>query len=198
MKAILKLGELAAQKYYLAPNISHLNDNLFTKDMEFTRVDFNTVYLEKYDYYKEIGNDENKKSDALISILNEADGKTLIYAGTYSNIDKVSNLIIDNYEPKDSHKLKGFEEWLIENYDRNWHLTNLVKRGCGIHNGQLHRSLSQIQIKLFEDDDGLNSLVSTSSIIEGVNTSAENVVIWRNRNGSSKLNDFTYKNSKSP
>ena len=55
-------------------------------------------------------------------------------------------------------------------------------------------TLSQIQIKLFEEENGLNSIISTSSIVEGVNTSAENVVIWMNKNGRSNLNDFTYKN----
>jgi hypothetical protein len=37
-------------------------------------------------------------------------------------------------------------------------------------------------------------MVSTSSIIEGVNTSAENVILWSNRNGNAKINDFTYRN----
>ena len=37
-------------------------------------------------------------------------------------------------------------------------------------------------------------MISTSSIIEGVNTSAENVIIWKNRKGNAKLDDFTYKN----
>jgi len=90
--------------------------------------------------------------------------------------------------------LSSFHKWLTTNYDPNWNLVNLVKRGFGIHNGQLHRSLSQIQVKLFEEDDGIERIVSTSSIIEGVNTSAENVIIWQNKNGRSRLNDFTYKN----
>ena len=73
----------------------------------------------------------------------------------------------------------------------------MVKKGAGVHNGKLHRSISQIQVKLFsEKHDGIDDLISTSSIIEGVNTSAENVVIWANRSGkgNAKLNDFTYKN----
>lgn len=71
----------------------------------------------------------------------------------------------------------------------------MIKKGVGIHNGSLHRSLTQIQVKLFEEpEEGLQELISTSSIIEGVNTSAENVIIWRNKNGNKKLNDFTYKN----
>ena len=194
VKAIIKLGDNSNQKYFLAPNISKVVDNPFTKGMEIVYLDFNTVYLQKHDLYKTIKNDEKKKSLILLKILAKEKGKTLIYAGTYSNISKVSNLIIANIDPVQSDLLENFQNWLISNYDPNWILTNLVSRGAGIHNGQLHRSLSQIQIRLFEETDGINQIISTSSIIEGVNTSAENVVIWRNRNGSSRLNDFTFKN----
>lgn len=118
----------------------------------------------------------------------------MIYAGTYSNIDSLSTLFLANFEELENPFLTMFSNWLGTNYDYNWTLTKLVIRGVGVHNGQLHRSLSQIQVKLFEEEEGLNNLVSTSSIIEGINTSAENVIIWRNRKGSSKLDDFTYKN----
>ena len=194
INAIIKLGAKATQRYFLAPNISNLKDSIFTKGMEFIHVDFNTVYLEKHNLYEDIDGDENRKSDVLLDILAESNGKSLIYAGTYAAIDSVSNLLIDNHEQSNSDILKDFERWLIKHYDRNWHLTNLVKRGTGIHNGRLHRSLSQIQVRLFEEEHGLKNIVSTSSIIEGVNTSAENVIIWRNKNGRSKLNDFTYRN----
>jgi hypothetical protein len=194
IRIILKLGQKAKQKYFLAPNISELKENPFTRGMEFIHLDFNTVFLEKYELYRRIRNDERAKSKALLEILTSKNAKTLIYAGTYSNIDKVSNLIIDNIETIENPLLNQFAHWLTKNYDTNWKLTNLVKKGYGIHNGQLHRSLSQIQIKLFEDPNGLNNIISTSSIIEGVNTSAEQVVLWRNRNGRARLNDFTYKN----
>ncbi|MBV7597726.1 DEAD/DEAH box helicase [Aeromonas sp. sia0103] len=193
-KAIIKLSTKARQKYFLAPNISSLNDNILTKDMVFLPIDFNTVFLEMNELYKEIKKDENLKSETLLNILNSTKGKTLIYAGTYPNINKVATLLIGNKFPIPGEKLKSFEKWLTINYERNWNLTSLVKRGCGIHNGQMHRSLSQIQIRLFEEEDGLKNIISTSSIIEGVNTSAENVVIWANKNGQSRLNDFTYRN----
>ncbi len=193
-KAIIKLSTKARQKYFLAPNISSLNDNILTKDMVFLPIDFNTVFLEMNELYKEIKKDENLKSETLLNILNYTKGKTLIYAGTYPNINKIATLLIGNNFPIPGEKLKSFEKWLTINYERNWNLTSLVKRGCGIHNGQMHRSLSQIQIRLFEEEDGLKNIISTSSIIEGVNTSAENVVIWANKNGQSRLNDFTYRN----
>ena len=196
VKAILKLGKIAKQKYFLAPNISSLGENQFTKGMEFVPLDFNTVYLEKIDKYLEIGNDESLKSQCLLDILSSKDTKTLIYAGTFTNIESLSTLFLTSLSEKDNSLLELFSFWLGENYDFNWSLTKLVRRGVGVHNGRLHRSLSQIQVRLFEADQPLSTIISTSSIIEGVNTSAENVVIWANRSGKgrARLNDFTYKN----
>lgn len=195
LKAMMKLGAKATQKYYLAPNISKLNDNPFTKDMVFLRLDFNTVFLEKHELYKEIKKDPQKKNDALLQILGMQKSKSLIYAGTYSNVESVATLLIENAEKEQSELLADFSAWLATNYHPNWNLTALVKRGVGIHTGQLHRSLSQIQVRLFEKEKGgLQTLLSTSSIIEGVNTSAENVIVWSNKNGKLKLNDFTYRN----
>lgn len=196
LKAILRLSKLSKQRYFLAPNISSIKDNVFTKGMEFCNLDFNTVFLKKYDLHEEIGGDEVRKSEVLLKILSETTGKTLIYAGTYSNIDRVTTLLIADAARSTSPLLEDFSYWLAKNYDPNWPLTQLVKRGAGIHNGQLHRSLSQLQIRLFEEVDGLQRIVSTSSIIEGVNTSAQNVVLWSNRSGkgTAKITDFSYKN----
>lgn len=194
IRSILRFGKVADQRYFLAPNISALRENAFTTDMEFLRLDFNTVFLEKTDLYSEIGKDEQKKSEVLLRILAANTGKSLIYAGTYTNIKKVSNLLMDAYDAKDRKLLHQFQSWLATNYDPNWELTKLVVKGVGIHNGQLHRSLSQIQVKLFEEEQGLDQIISTSSIIEGVNTSAQNVILWSNKNGKARINDFTYKN----
>ena len=194
IKAMIKLGEKSKQKYYLAPNISVLQENPFTEDMEFICLDFNTVYLQKHDLFRQIGKDSLLKGEKLVEIIKSKETKTLIYAGTYSNIDNISTLILSSFVEKNNKMLDSFSDWLGKNYDYNWSLTKLIKRGTGIHNGRLHRSLSQIQVKLFEEQNGLSNIISTSSIIEGVNTSAENVILWMNKNGRSKLNDFTYKN----
>ncbi|OPB92599.1 DEAD/DEAH box helicase [Elizabethkingia occulta] len=194
IKAIIKLGNKASQRYFLAPNISLLEENPFTKEMEFIKLDFNTVFLEINELYQNIGKDDQKKTELLIDILKSKDTKSLIYAGTYSNIDTLSNIVNTHFKEKDVELLTNFANWLTKNYSYNWSLTSTVKRGTGIHNGRLHRSLSQIQVKLFEEKNGLNNIISTSSIIEGVNTSAENVILWMNKNGRSSLNDFTYRN----
>lgn len=195
IKAIIKIGEKAKQRYYLAPNISKIEDNPFTQDMEFLKLDFNTVCLTINNYYPDILNDTVKKGEKFIELTKQLQGKTLIYAGSYTNINKVSDLLLANTNEANSELLKGFSEWLGKNYDYSWYLTLLSKRGIGVHNGQLHRSISQIQVKLFEEEiGGLDKLISTSSIIEGVNTSAENVIVWATTGRGLRFNNFSYKN----
>lgn len=195
LKAMLKLGEKATQRYYLAPNISTINDSPFTKGMRFLPLDFNTVFLERHEDYLSIGKNEQKKNAALLKIIGQQEKKSLIYAGTYPGVDSVTTLLSESVVRSEEPLLVSFSSWLAENYHPNWKLTNLVRRKVGIHTGQLHRSLSQIQVRLFDEEEGgLQTLVSTSSIIEGVNTSAENVIVWSNKKGKLKLDDFTYRN----
>lgn len=196
LRAILELGGKARQRYFLAPNISSLAESpLFTDGIDFVELKFNTVYLEMNDLHKDIAGDETLKGKVLLQILKDHQGeKTLIYAGTYSNIAKIGNLIVDAFPTMECHLLQSFHQWLSENYSKSWSLTNLIKRGVGVHSGELHRALGQLQIKLFDESDGLNIIISTSSIVKGVNTCAENVVLWRSKKGSSNLDDFTFKN----
>ncbi len=193
LKAILKLGKIAKQKYYLSPNISSLKNNIITNDMEFVKYDLTTVYLEKHDTYKDIKNIQDKQNK-LLMLLKEKQNKTLIYAGTYSEIENLCILLNEHIKILENKLLNAFCNWLSDNYTNTWTLINMIKRGIGVHNGRLHRSLGQIQIKLFEETQGIKTIISTSSIIEGVNTSAENIVIWKNKNGNRNLNDFTYNN----
>jgi hypothetical protein len=78
LKAILQLKDRARQRYFLAPNITAINDSLFTRGMKFEELDFNTVYLEKHYLQDSIGKDAIKKSDTLLSILQSTTGRTLI------------------------------------------------------------------------------------------------------------------------
>lgn len=198
LKAMIELGKIAKQRYYLAPNIHHIADNVFTHGMQFLRLtDFKTVITKTnrvYDkYVKGTDKIEFKKTN-LVEILNSDYSKTLIYAGSYSNIKEISDHLLSQLADKASHLLKDFRQWLVECYGESYSLCQLCTKGIGIHNGRIHRSLSQIQVKLFEDNDGLDTMVSTSSIIEGVNTQAEKVIVWSNKNGTHKIDYFTYRN----
>lgn len=198
LSAIIELGKISRQKYYLAPNIHNIADNVFTQGMQFMRLtDFKTVITKAARTYEKRKNGENIdefKKKHLVNILQNNKSKTLIYAGSYSNINKVSGILADNLSKKETSLLNNFKEWLTINYGRSFSLCQLSERGIGVHNGKMHRALSQIQVKLFECNDGLDTIISTSSIIEGVNTQAEQVIVWSNKNGSHKFDYFTYRN----
>lgn len=195
IKAIVKLSAKSQQRYYLAPNIKRLEENVFTRGMEFVELlDFNTVFLEKHELYSDIGGDEQKKAAALLDIISPRTQKSLVYAGTYSEIEKISKLITQRLSQVERPHANHFARWLRHNYQAHWSVADLADRGVGVHNGRMHRCLSQLQVRLFEHERGFDSIVSTSSIIEGVNTSAQNVVIWKSKLGNNNLKDFTYKN----
>lgn len=197
LNTMIELGKKARQRYYLAPNISELPDNVFTEGMEFLKLDFKTVVTQACKMYRKKPHNvdmDTFKRETLSQLARQEIGKTLVYAGTYSNISTVCDILKDSLPERDSKILNAFSEWIAKNYGSHYKLHSLVKKGIGIHNGQMHRSLSQLQVKLFEKEDGLTNMVSTSSIIEGVNTQAKNVILWSVKNGTSSIDYFTYRN----
>ncbi|MCC4610960.1 hypothetical protein LL963_02425 [Xanthomonas campestris pv. esculenti] len=193
IRAILRFSKIAKQRYFLAPNISELKENPLTKGMEFLKLDFNTVALRVHDLSPQLDSIESK-SQALKDLLADQAKKCLIYAGSHAQVKLIAGVLENSLKGRGSLLLADFSDWLKANYSDDWLLARLVQKGVGLHNGQLHRALSQIQVRMFDEVDGINVLVSTSSIIEGVNTSAERVIVWNNKNGSSKLTPFDYKN----
>lgn len=197
LNIMIEFGKKAKQRYYLAPNIDKIPDNVFTEGMKFLKMDFKTVVTKVKLLYRNIAKNENKeifKARQLKALLTQPIGKTLIYAGTYKNIQNVCSILNAEKKEKKTSLLTDFSEWLKINYGSDYLLVPLAMKGIGIHNGQLHRSLSQLQIRLFEEEDGIDTMVSTSSIIEGVNTQAESVILWSVKNGGCNIDYFTFRN----
>ncbi|MFD2256308.1 hypothetical protein ACFSSA_06455 [Luteolibacter algae] len=172
--------------------------------MEFIdKLDFNTVFLEQHPLYRKIKNEE-EKGEVLVELISEIQQKTLVYAASYREVDKVVDLLNSELPYLKRDRTKEFSDWLIESYGSDWVLNQSVLHGVGIHNGRIHRSITQIQLRLFDlTDDGLDVIVSTSSLIEGVNTAAESVILWKNgkggpgggrREGGPPLDSFMFKN----
>ena len=194
VRAMIKFSSIARQRYFLAPNISALKDNPFTKGMEFVKTDFNTVVLKTYDFSDSTSGDVEKKSVAARNICRPGT-KTLLYAGSHSQVKIASEAVRTSWPVASSELLIDLGKWLSENYSPNWSLSTLIQHRIGLHNGQIHRSIAQMLLRLFDmEEHGLDLIVSTSSIIEGVNTSAQRVVVWSNKNGNPRLSNFDYRN----
>lgn len=193
-KVIINFTKISKQRYYLTPSITDIQWNALIKWMDIlNKIDFSTVFLNIYDQYKNIENE--KKEQVFLEIMNNLwKTKTLIYAWTFPAITELINIVSNNLSDTEEKLSLEFHNWLEINYTKNWDLLKIVKKWYGIHNWRIHRSLWQIQIKLFEENNWLNWIISTSSIIEWVNTSAKNIIIWKAKNWNTNLNKFTYKN----
>ncbi|MCF1297449.1 hypothetical protein LH685_16915 [Acinetobacter nosocomialis] len=192
-KAMLEFQQIAKQRYYLAPNISDLTTSIFTKGIEFISIDCNTVVLNIEETYKEI-NENYTKLDALVAILEKVKGKSLIYVNSHAALIKVSTVLSEKRKIKNNIFLNDFAVWIRKNYSDGWSLSYLIEKGIANYNSNLHRSLTQIQLNIYESDYPLDVIISTSSIIEGVNTCTKNVILWSNKLSKSSLSFFTYKN----
>lgn len=120
----------------------------------------------------------------------------MIYANTKTTIEKIVKNIITN-SPCNEKLLSKYATWIKTNYSKNWFLYNGLLNGICVHYGKLHRHITQMNVKLY--NDGITqTMICTSSLIEGVNTSSENLIMFNNilGNGNNKkdLDFFTYKN----
>lgn len=197
VNAIVELGKIAKQRYFLGPNIDNIQDNPITAGMSFIKEDFQTVVTNVAHIYRKRQPNEDVdafKSRTLSNLIFRLDSKSLIYAGSHSQVDKVREILTTSIPLSPNNLCKEFAIWLRQNYGTQCDLIPLISRGIGVHNGNLHRSLAQLQIKLFEEKDGLKTIISTSSIIEGVNTQAENVILWNCKISNKELDYFTYRN----
>jgi hypothetical protein len=90
-------------------------------------------------------------------------------------------------------ELAAASAWVGEHYHPNWHFAEALAHGIGVHHGRVPRALAQYAVRAF--DEGLAKyLVCTSTLIEGVNTKAQNIVIVDNTIAQSKYDYFTFNN----
>lgn len=193
---IKKYKEFAKQIYFICPNAKEIKDLSkdfkFLQDMEKEIVDFKTVVLNRNDMRK----DRGTKQEKIKRILQENyKDKTLIYVATKTNSKRISKFISENniFEQKDE-ELKIFAKWLRKHYANDWDFSNFIEQGIGQHNANIHRYIQQIQVKLFNDNLNFNVMVSTTSLIEGVNTAAKNVILYDNAVADEPLSNLAYGN----
>ncbi|WP_169764481.1 DEAD/DEAH box helicase [Campylobacter mucosalis] len=187
---VSKFSNIAKQKYYLCPNINKIELPFGTKNMKHIKINFNTVYLET----KRIQCNQKTKNLNTLKIIKENTNKqNLIYVNKQSVVNKLVLFLSNEIADKKSQILQNYKEWLNKHYSKSWSLSNAIQKGICVHYGKIHRPISQMNIKLFNDKE-TSIIVCTTSLIEGVNTSAENLLLYSNRIKNDEIDSFTYKN----
>ncbi|EQC0156401.1 TPA: DEAD/DEAH box helicase [Pseudomonas aeruginosa] len=191
--ALSKLLKVSRQFYLTGPFVNSIRGlTELGYDHAFITADFNTVAVDVQTYGVDANDDEGKLK-ALAIIAPQCKGSTIIYCKSSGVAGKVARELVRlGYgQPfQDAHV-----EWVSKEFDPDWDYTYALKNGIGLHFGGLPRALQQYTADRFNAGD-LRFLLCTSTIIEGVNTIAKNVVIYDNRNGNTGIDKFTHGNIK--
>ncbi len=148
----------------------------------------------------------NTKIKGIIKYIeNKKLGQAIFYCATPAKSMEYTKEIIDIFNTDNNNKIsKEFIEHLKMKYNvrfhgknssRYWSLVNALEHGVGIHHGKFPKYIQNEILRMFNNGD-FNYLFCTSTIIEGVNTNAKNIIIINNSVGNSNMTSFTLKNIK--
>ena len=125
---------------------------------------------------------------------------SLKYAQEIINELPINNKVVERHSSFIEHLRKRygikhqFEGRNINTSDY-WSFINILSAGYGVHHGKFPKYIQKEILKMFNNGD-INFLFCTSTIIEGVNTNAKNVIIINNSVGGNPMTLFALKNIK--
>lgn len=161
----------------------------------------------KKQLYAHAGPSTKEKVQGIVKYLQENRlGQAIFYCSTPSNSMKYTRDIIEAFSEEKEKKIPyDFIEHLKKKYNVKigkskdstmyWSLVQALENGIGIHHGKFPKYVQNEVLRLFNNSD-FDYLFCTSTIIEGVNTNAKNVVIINNSVGNTTMTAFALKNIK--
>ena len=172
--------------YLLGPGIRGLSEN-FKQSLrfEFFHEPYHTVVSELH--HVRAGRKPLEKLKELAASLS---GPTLVFCSSPDRAKSVAEVLPDG---PSSSLVTEAANWIAQHYHPEWHMVEALKRGIGIHHGRVPRSLAQYVVRAFNDEQ-IKFLVCTSTLIEGVNTKAKNIVIFDHKIAKQSIDLFTFNN----
>lgn len=190
--AFYKLSKGGGQFYLLGPCVRQIPEGLEARfRCRFFPTTYATVASDLI-RVKRSGSD----LDTLCHLVNQLSGEpTLIFCKSPKSTNEVAKALIDAGVTEQTHDADSAASWMEQHFHPDWVLPRSMKQSIGMHHGRLPRSLGQYVVRAF-NDGRINVLICTSTLIEGVNTKAKNVIIFDNTIAREKLDFFTFNNIK--
>ncbi|WP_296602235.1 DEAD/DEAH box helicase [Nocardioides sp.] len=178
-----------AQFYLLGPNITALEAVSGQKlRATFVSTGFTTVATD----VERINVKAAQLPDALAQVCRDIGPGTLIYCRSPKRLRDVAEWLLDR-DISGGEDLDDAADWVGDTYHPDWIVAKALRAGIGIHHGRLPRALGHHIVRLF-NEGRLPFLLVTSTLIEGVNTSARNVVVLDHTIAMRKYDYFTFSN----
>lgn len=141
---------------------------------------------------------DNKKDDALCLYLDQIMKKNenaIIYCSGHTRIHTRFKTILEKniLQQTTSKRVSELVAHIESRIGNNWILTKALKYGIGMHYSAIPKYLQKEIIGLFNDGE-IDFLFSTTTITEGVNTSAKNLIVYNGKKANKPLKKFDAKN----
>jgi hypothetical protein len=136
---------------------------------------------------------QDRNLEGLVRICNEQDAASLIYCGSPDSARDVAKELAKSREESADQSLLQAAAWIDAHYHSEWSFAQCLRKGIGLHHGRIPRALLQMAVRLF-DEGKLKFLVCTATLIEGVNTTAKNVMVYDKKIGGRNFDFFTFAN----
>jgi len=189
--AFQRLLKMGGQFYMLGPNIAKVPVGIQEKyRCYFYLTRFTTVVAE----HKPVGG-QGSDLDRLVALCRTLVDPTLIFCRSPARVNEIARLLLDNNVGVQVPELASASKWSAKAYHPEWIWGRAIVNGIGIHHGRLPRSIAQYTVRTFNDLK-LRFLICTSTLIEGVNTKAKNVIVFDNQIARQKIDFFTFNNIK--
>ena len=137
-------------------------------------------------------------TDRILQSLPESDN-TLVYFPTVVGIDSfIENTSIqyDALETDANPMLNEFIQWGKREIHPQWSIVKALEKGFLVHHGQLPLGIRMLELALFNNDSSkFSRLICTSTLLEGVNTTAKNIIITKpHRSYNKEFDAFDFYN----
>ena len=139
--------------------------------------------------------DENDRYLETVKVVNKLENtKRLVYFPTVYSLNKfLSGTFEFNIKLGKSRILDEFIEWASNEIHEEWSVLKALNKGILVHHGQLPLGIRMLQLELFDDiDSGYNIMLCTSTLLEGVNTACENIIITKPARNKTEFDAFDF------
>jgi hypothetical protein len=188
-QAFYQLFKGGGQFYLLGPSIRQIPSGVESRfECTFIHTDFATVVTELHNV-----SGEGDDTERLKNLVENISGQTLIYCQSPKRANEVVASLLDFGINASTKDFGEEQEWLSSHFHPDWIFQKALKAGIGLHHGRLPRSLGQYIVREFNEGN-IGFLVCTSTLIEGVNTSAKNVIVLDQNIGGQPYKYFTFNN----
>jgi hypothetical protein len=184
--ALSRLRRKAKQLYLLGPSVGRLDAPAGRMGYIYIASLDSTVAVDVI-HVRRTGDDQAD----LINVARELDEPTLIYVRSPARAHEVAQWFVE--AGVGGGGLSVAADWVAENYHPEWSAVRALRCGIGIHHGRIPRALGQYVVSAF-NDERLRFLICTQTLIEGVNTTAKNIVIFDGTIMRQRLDLFTFRN----